>query len=361
MTALGLRGVGIGWRRELAHFIDRWQGLGFVEVLAEHLSPTGPLPEPLVRLRERGVPVVLHAVSLGLGSAEPPEPRRLDGLARLSERLGAVCVSEHLAFVRAGGLESGHLLPVQRSEEALEVLTENIRLAEAALPVPLALENVASLFEWPDAAFHEADLLRGVLAHTQASLLLDVANLHAQVLNHGTDADAVLAAVPRERLAYVHVAGGIQRGGLYHDTHAHPLPEGPLALLERLAARLGPVPVMLERDDRFPPEAELAAELTWMEQALERGIARHAEAKHARAHPHTEPSTTPGGARNPAPPATRDGAHPHAEPTTKLGGARSTEPHATRDGAHPHTEPTTKLSGATLGREFIPEDRERHS
>nr|BDT35077.1 DUF692 domain-containing protein [Myxococcus sp. MH1] len=280
MTVPGFRGVGIGWRRELALFIDRRPGLGFVEVLAEHLSPKGPIPEPLSRLRERGVPVVLHAVSLGLGSAEPPDPRRLAWLAGLAERLGAVCVSEHLAFVRAGGLESGHLLPVQRSEEALEVLTENIRMAEAALPVPLALENVASLFEWPDAAFSEADLLRGVLERTGASLLLDVANLHAHVLNHGTDADAVLAAVPRERLAYVHVAGGVQRGGLYHDTHAHPLPPGPLTLLERLAARLGPVPVMLERDDRFPPEAELTAELSAMEQALLRGTERHGRGAH---------------------------------------------------------------------------------
>ncbi|NVJ21044.1 DUF692 domain-containing protein [Myxococcus sp. AM011] len=274
MTSLALHGVGIGWRRELALFIDRLPSPGFVEVLAEHLPPSGDVPEPLSRLRERGVPVVLHAVSLGLGSAEPPDPRRLDWLARQAERVGAICISEHLAFVRAGGLESGHLLPLPRSEDALDVLAENVLRAQAALPVPLALENVASLFEWPDAAFSEAELLAGVLARTGASLLLDVANLHAHVLNHGTDADAVLACVPRERLAYVHVAGGVQRGGLYHDTHAHPLHAGPLELLERLAERLGPVPVMLERDDRFPAKAELASELSAVSTALDRGASR---------------------------------------------------------------------------------------
>lgn len=274
MTGLALQGVGIGWRRELALFIDRLPSPGFVEVLAEHLPVSGDVPEPLLRLRERGVPVVLHAVSLGLGSAEPPDPRRLDWLARQAERVGAICISEHLAFVRAGGLESGHLLPLPRSEDALEVLAENVLRAQAALPVPLALENVASLFEWPDAAFSEAELLAGMLSRTQALLLLDVANLHAHVLNHGTDADAVLACVPRERLAYVHVAGGVQRDGLYHDTHAHPLHAGPLALLERLAERLGPVPVMLERDDRFPAEAELASELAAVATALERGASR---------------------------------------------------------------------------------------
>ena len=248
-----LVGVGLGWRRQLAHCIDTLEGLGFVEVLAEHLEARGPLPEPLVRLRERGVPVVLHAVSLGLGGAEPPAPERLAWLARLAERVGAVCVSEHLAFVRGGGLESGHLLPLPRGEEALEVLAENVRAAEAALPVPLALENVASLFEWPAPAFGEEGLLTGVLERTGARLLLDVANLYANGLNLGTDTRAVLEAVPRERLAYVHVAGGVRHGGLYHDTHAHPLPRGPLALLETLAERLGPVPTLLERDDHFPP------------------------------------------------------------------------------------------------------------
>ncbi|XXF77703.1 DUF692 domain-containing protein [Myxococcaceae bacterium GXIMD 01537] len=266
--------MGLGWRRQLAHHIDRDPGLGFVEVLAEHLDVSRPLPVPLVRLRGRGVPLVLHGVSLGLGSAEVPDPRRLDTLARLAEKLGAVCVSEHLAFVRAGGVESGHLLPLSRTEESLEVLADNVRRAEAALPVPLALENIASLFEWPAPELTEAAFLAQVLERTGARLLLDLANLHAHTVNHGTDATAVLAAVPRERLAYVHVAGGVRHGALYHDTHAHPLPEGPLALLEALAARLGPVPALLERDDHFPTPEALDAELRSIREAVERGAAR---------------------------------------------------------------------------------------
>ena len=267
-------GVGLGWRRQLAHYLDEAEGVGFVEVLAEHLDPKGPLPEPLKRLKERGVPVVLHGVSLGLGSAEPPERGRLDRLARLAERLGAVCVSEHLAFVRAGGVESGHLLPLPRTGEMLEVLAENVRQAEAALPVPLALENVASLFEWPGEGMTEARWLAGVLERTGVGVLLDVANLYANTLNHGTDAEAVLEAVPRERLAYVHVAGGVKRGGLYHDTHAHGVPEGPLALLEKLVARMGPVPALLEWDDHFPSPEVLGAELEAMRAAQARGVAR---------------------------------------------------------------------------------------
>ncbi|WP_224362710.1 DUF692 domain-containing protein [Hyalangium versicolor] len=269
-----LAGVGLGWRRQLAHRIDQETELGFVEVLAEHLNPSAPLPIPLERLKERGVPLVLHAVSLGLGGAEPPDAKRLDMLAQLAERLGAVCVSEHVAFVRAAGIESGHLLPVPRADEALDVLAENVRQAQAALPVPLALENIATLFDWPSPAFTEAEFLTRLLSRTSALLLLDVANLYANALNLGTDAAAVLAAVPRERLAYVHVAGGIKHDALYHDTHAHPVPAGPLELLETLAARLGPVPALLERDDHFPRPEELTTELVGIRAALSRGVAR---------------------------------------------------------------------------------------
>lgn len=116
---------------------------------AESLPPDRPLPAGLEELRGRGVPVVPHGVRLSLGSAGEPDPGRVGHLAGLAERLGAPLVSEHVAFVRAGGLEAGHLLPVPRTREALHVLAANVSLAQAELPVPLALEHVAALLEWP--------------------------------------------------------------------------------------------------------------------------------------------------------------------------------------------------------------------
>jgi uncharacterized protein (UPF0276 family) len=265
-------GLGIGWRRELSLFIERSAQVAFVEVLAEHLDPARPLPSTFARLRERGVRVVLHGVGLSLGGAEPLASERLDRLARLAEALEAVCVSEHVSFVRAGGLDSGHLLPLPRTEAALEVLGENVRQAQAALPVPLALENVAGLFEWPGAQMDEATFLARALAETDSLLLLDLANLHANARNHGWDAGVFLDTVPLERLAYVHVAGGVEKGGLFHDTHAHPVSAGALTLLERLCARVpGPVGVLLERDDRFPSHAELSRELAAIRAVQGRG------------------------------------------------------------------------------------------
>jgi uncharacterized protein (UPF0276 family) len=271
-------GIGIGWRPELALPIDRYEGLGFVEVIAEGFD-TGPIAAPLERLRARGVAIVPHGISLSLGGAEPPDRAGLAALGRLATRLGAPLVGEHVAFVRAGGVEAGHLLPLPRTREALEVLVANVRAARRALPVPLALENIAALVEWPGAEMDEASFLAEALERADALLLLDVANVYANARNHGWDPRAYLDRLPLERLAYVHVAGGVERGGLYHDSHAHPVPAVVLGLLEDVSARVAVPGVLLERDDRFPPNAEIVAELDAIAAAVARGAARR-EAAH---------------------------------------------------------------------------------
>lgn len=254
-------GLGIGWRPELAVAIDRRADLGFVELMAEDFDSREPLPPAVDRLRRRGVRLVPHGVSLSLGGAEPLDRTRLDHLARLAKLCDAPIVSEHIAFVRADGTETGHLLPVPRTRAALEVIVAHVCEAQAALPVPLALENIATLIEWPECEFDEATFLCGILERTDALLLLDIENVYANARNHGGDPLALLDRLPLERLAYVHVAGGHDRDGLYHDTHTDPVPTGVLSLLGVLAARC-PIPgVMLERDGRFPTQCELDAEL----------------------------------------------------------------------------------------------------
>jgi hypothetical protein len=267
-------GLGIGWRTEIALCIDRRHDLGFIEVLAEDLDEAAPLPAPVERLIRRGVTAVPHGVSLSLGGAEPLDPRRLASLAKLVERLGAPLVSEHIAFVRAGGQETGHLLPLPRTREALELVVSNVREAQASLPVPLALENIASLFEWPNPEMDEATFLTEIVEQADALLLLDLENVYANARNHHYDPLEFLARIPLERVAYVHIAGGVERGGLYHDTHTHEVPAAVLNLLSELSARVEVPGVMLERDDLFPPDARLNAELDAIAAAVARGAAR---------------------------------------------------------------------------------------
>ncbi|MGW6978169.1 DUF692 domain-containing protein [Streptomyces sp. NPDC054932] len=262
MEAMAHLGVGIGWRPEIADAVERLPGLDWVEVVAENVCP-GHLPESLLRLRERGTRVVPHGVSLGLGGADRPDPAKLAALGERAVALGAPLVTEHIAFVRTSSpvLEAGHLLPVPRTRDALDVLCENVRIAQAALPVPLALENIAALFSWPGEELTEGQFLTELVERTGVRLLIDVANLHTNRVNRGEDPAAVLDAIPLEALAYVHVAGGIERGGVWHDTHAHPVPPVVLDLLAALRSRVDPPGVLLERDDDFPAEAELAGEL----------------------------------------------------------------------------------------------------
>ncbi|MEV3991522.1 DUF692 domain-containing protein [Streptomyces sp. NPDC049837] len=264
MTELG---IGIGWRPEIADAVEGLAGLDWVEVVAENIC-VGHLPDSLLRLRERGVTVVPHGVSLGLGGADRPDEGRLAELAAKATELGAPLVTEHIAFVRAGGpltaspaLEAGHLLPVPRTWDALDVLCENVRIAQDALPVPLALENIAALFSWPGEELTEGQFLAELVERTGVRLLIDVANLHTNHVNRGEDPAKALAELPVEAIAYVHVAGGIERDGVWHDSHAHPVPPAVLGILSDLASRVSPPGVLLERDDDFPPAEELAAEL----------------------------------------------------------------------------------------------------
>ena len=204
--------------------LDATDGLGFCEVIAESVRPDAP-PEPLLAHAGRGAAVVPHGVRLSLGGTEPGRRRRGSRTwRRAPKRLGAPLVSEHISFVRAGGREAGHLLPLPRTREALDVLAANVARVRTELDVPLAVEPIAALFDWPEDEFAEAEFLTRLLDRTGALLLLDVANVHANALNRGRDPREVLDALPLDRVAYCHVAGGAEHDGFYHDTHTDPLP-----------------------------------------------------------------------------------------------------------------------------------------
>jgi uncharacterized protein (UPF0276 family) len=254
-------GVGIGWRPEIAGFVAALPGLRFAEVVAESVHEHGDLPDGLPALLDRGVTVIPHGVRLSLGGADPVEPHRVTHLAAVAERLSAPLVSEHIAFVRAGGVEAGHLLPIPRTWEAVDAVVANVARTTAELSVPLALEPIATLFDWPDAELSEADFLTEILDRTGARLLLDIANVYANARNRGEDPLDLLDKLPLDRVAYVHVAGGAEHQGLYHDTHTDAVPQAVLDLVAELCARHRPPALMLERDGDYPPAADLRTEL----------------------------------------------------------------------------------------------------
>jgi uncharacterized protein (UPF0276 family) len=252
-------GVGIGWRPEIAGFVAGLPGLRFAEVVAESVH-TELAPE-LRHLLDRGVTVIPHGTRLSLGGAEPVDPARVEHFAAVATLLKAPLVSEHIAFVRAGGVEAGHLLPIPRSYEAVDAIVANVKRVQSMLDVPIALEPIAAVFDWPDDDLDESSFLTEILDRTGALLLLDVANVYANARNRGTDPLELLDELPLDRVAYVHVAGGAEHDGVYHDTHTDTVPQPVLDLVGELCARHRPPAVMLERDGDYPPAATLRGEL----------------------------------------------------------------------------------------------------
>lgn len=135
--------------------------------------------------------------------------------------------------------------------------------------MPLALENIAALIAWPGEELTEGQFLAELVERTGVRLLIDVANLHTNHVNRGEDPAKALDELPVEAIAYVHVAGGIEKDGVWHDTHAHPVTRPVLDVLAELRSRIAPPGVLLERDDDFPPAEELAGELTAVRATLE--------------------------------------------------------------------------------------------
>lgn len=281
-------GTAIAWRApiaaELAAVADQGR-LQFTEIVAENIDPMRP-PGALMELAEH-VTVIPHGVSLGLADASTPDPVRLQRLSQLAELFDAPLVSEHLAFVRAAGtpdalhgdvLEAGHLMPPPRTRQMLEVVVENIGMAQAQLPVPLAIENIAALLSWPEDEYDEPEFLSEIVRRTGVQVVLDVANLHASAVARGTDPYADLLRFPLDAVAYLHVAGGTELDGLYIDTHGHPVPDAVADLLSAFVAQRcaigAPLPgIMLERDTDVRPEAVLH-DLKVIDRAVARGAAR---------------------------------------------------------------------------------------
>lgn len=283
---------GLGWRPAIADRIlaaaDR---LDVVEVIAEDW--TG---RPAREVRALGtlaahVPLVLHGVSLGLASSAPVDERRLEAFARVAEIARPDFWSEHLAFVRGGGIEIGHLAAPPRCAATIDGTARNVARARAIVGSLPLLENVATLIDPPGSDRDEATFVREVLDASDCDLLLDLHNLHANARNFGFGEEEekeedFLGRLPLQRVRAVHLAGGRPiplpgDGGSTRilDDHLHPVPDVVFSLLERLgAAAPHPLTVILERDGLFPPFEELLDELARARTHLARGRTHRAEA-----------------------------------------------------------------------------------
>jgi uncharacterized protein (UPF0276 family) len=272
--------VGLGWRRQLAAgILSNLDRIDIVEVIADDYFDASRHERRALRTLAAQTPVTLHGVSLGLASAVAVETKRLDKMARLCEEVTPVSWSEHLAFVRGGGLEIGHLAAPPRTASTIDGALANLARARRVVGFAPQVENVATLIEPPGSDLDEATWVAEIIRGSNYDLLLDLHNLYANALNFCFDPVDFITRIPPERIASIHLAGGKWIGSQCAprllDDHLHDVPDPVYALLVEVAARTPrDLTVILERDGAFPAIGRLLDQLDRARLALAEGRAR---------------------------------------------------------------------------------------
>jgi len=270
-------GFGLGLR------VDHYEAIladnppvDWFEALTEnYLVPGGKPLDNLMRIRER-FPVVMHGVSLSIGSTQPLDRTYLAQVKALAARLEPEWVSDHLCWTGVAGRNMHDLLPLPYTEEALANVVERVRTVQDVLGRRILLENVSSYVSYRDSQVTEWQFLREIAERADCLILLDVNNIYVSSVNHEFDPLEYLNAIPVDRVQQIHLAGHENQGDYLIDTHDHPVPDPVWELYGAALRRFGSVSTMIERDANIPPLEELCAELDAARQLAARTLARAA-------------------------------------------------------------------------------------
>lgn len=260
--AATLQGFGLGLRTEhYRDFIDTRPAVDWLEVISENYLVPGGKPLAMLDAIRCDHPMVMHGVSLSIGSTDALDLDHLRSLKALAQRIEPAWISDHLCWTGVDHHHLHDLLPMPYTEAALDHLVARVQQAQELLGRRLLLENVSSYVSFAADEMSEWEFIAQLAHRADCELLLDVNNVYVSSRNHGFDARAFIDAMPRERVRQIHLAGHEDHGSHVIDTHDHPVCDAVWALYAYTVQRLGPVPTMIERDDRIPPLAELLAEL----------------------------------------------------------------------------------------------------
>lgn len=233
----------------------------WLEIISENYMDIGGKPlRHLMELRDH-YPVVMHGVSLSIGSTAPLNLNYLATLKALASRVEPAWVSDHLCWTGIAGLNMHDLLPLPFTEEALDHVASRVQQVQDYLGHPILLENTSSYVTYVDSAMPEWEFLRELARRTGCLLLLDVNNVYVNAVNHGFEPLQFLDAIPPALVRQIHLAGHEDHGTYIIDTHDHDVVPAVWALYAQAIARFGQVPTMIERDDHIPPLDMLMAEL----------------------------------------------------------------------------------------------------
>jgi hypothetical protein len=270
-------GHGIGLRTQhYPRVLDGTARPDWFEVVSENFLIRGGRPLAVLEQARAAAPIVLHGVSLSIGSVDALNSRYLDALAALAARIEPAWVSDHLCWGSVGGHYAHDLLPLPYTEEALAHVVERVRRVQDRLARRILIENVSSYVTFAHSAMTEWEFLAAVAEQADCGILLDVNNIYVSAVNHGFSAEAYVDGVPAARVGQIHLAGHSDKGTHLLDTHDGLVIPAVWALYRRAVARCGRVSTLVEWDDHVPELEEVLAE-------AERARAAEAEVLDARA------------------------------------------------------------------------------
>lgn len=270
-----IEGFGIGLRTDhYQDFVDGHPPVDWLEILSENYMVPGGKPLHFLDRIRADYPMVMHGVSLSIGSVDPLDMTYLRQLKALADRVQPAWISDHLCWTGVDHANLHDLLPLPLTEETLRHVGERVQRVQDLLGRRILLENVSTYVACAGDEMSEWEFIAELAHRADCWLLLDVNNVYVSARNHGFDARAYLDAMPVERVKQIHLAGHEDHGTYVIDTHDHPIRDEVFELYGYATERLGAVPTMIERDDNIPPLEVLLAELAQVRRCAERVLTR---------------------------------------------------------------------------------------
>ncbi len=254
-------GHGIGLRtKHFPRFFEERPPIDWVEAVSENFMAEGGRPLALLEKVRRDMPVVLHGVSLSVGSVDDLSERYLADLERLVERIEPAMVTDHLCWGTHRGQYVHDLLPLPYTEEALAHVARRVAQVQERLGMQILLENPSSYVAFKDSTMTEWEFLAELSGRADCGILLDVNNVYVSARNFGFDPLDYFDGIPPDRVGQFHLAGHSDKGRYLLDTHDGPVPPSVWDLYREALRRFGRVPALVEWDDQIPPLEEVVAQ-----------------------------------------------------------------------------------------------------
>lgn len=255
-------GYGLGLRTEYYETIlNTKPAVDWFEVLTEnYLVPGGKPHFYLEKIREN-YPVVMHGVSMSIGSSDPLDWNYLNDVKSLANKIEPKWISDHLCWTGIHGTNTHDLLPLPYTEEAIQHVVDRIIQIQDFLQQRILIENVSSYVSYKQSIMSEWDFLKEICDRADCLILLDINNIYVSSVNHEFEPEIYLSTLPKNRIQQIHLAGHANMGDYIIDTHDHEIIDPVWNLYASALEKYGPVATMIERDDHMPPLSTLMVEL----------------------------------------------------------------------------------------------------